>query len=117
MWEPVATKAAEGDRGFVTVDFTLRGQVPNPERKAKQQARQVLWEMWKRFAPSLDKVVSHSDKERASKIVATFYANFLLDNIDLVRQLEDSFKEPQSIPMDPILSELEQRAQRWPGLP
>ena len=117
VWKPVATKVPEGGRGFVTASARFAGQVPNPEREAKQLARQVLWGMWKRFAPSLDKVVSHSDKEQASEIVAMFFANFLLDNIDLVRQLEDSFKEPQSIPMDPILSELERRAQDWPGLP
>jgi hypothetical protein len=58
--------------------------------------------------------VSHKDKEQATHIVATFYANFLLDNIDLVRQLEDSFRDMQHVPMDPILSELEQRAQRFP---
>ena len=57
--------------------------------------------------------MSHRDKEQAAQVVATFFANFLLDNIDLVRALEAAFKEPQSIPLDPILSELEPRAQRW----
>jgi hypothetical protein len=113
VWEPVATKVAEGGRGFVTESVRFKGQVPNPEREAKQQARQVLWKMWKRFAPSLDEVVSHSDKEHASEIVATFYANFLLDNIDLVRQLEDAFRDMQHVPLDPILSELERKAQQW----
>ena len=57
-------------------------------------------------------MVSHSDKEHASEVVATFFANFLLDNIDLVRQLEDAFRDLQHVPLDPILSELERRAQR-----
>jgi 8-oxo-dGTP pyrophosphatase MutT (NUDIX family) len=107
VWEPVATKVPEGGRALITWSVPSM----NPERKAENQARQILWEMWKRFSPSLDEIVSHSDKEHAAQVVATFFANFLLDNIDLVRQLEAAFKEPQSIPLDPILSELERRAQ------
>jgi hypothetical protein len=71
-------------------------------------ARRLLW---KRFSPSLDEVVSHRAKEQAAHIVSTFFANFLLDNIDLVRQLEDAFRDMQHVPLDPILSELERRAQ------
>ena len=116
MWEPVRTKVAEGGRCFVTMRISTR--VPNPgvriphtEREAKQGARQVLWEIWKRFSPSLDQVLAASDKEGAAHIVATFFANFLLDNIDLVRQLEDAFRDLQHVPLDSILTELEHRAQ------
>jgi len=111
VWEPVATKVAEGGRTF---SYSLVGgtRERDPDAAAKYGSRQVLWEMWKRFAPSLDEVVSHSDKEHASEVVATFFANFLLDNIDLVRQLEDAFRDLQHVPLDPILSELERRAQR-----
>jgi hypothetical protein len=116
VWEPVQTKIPEGGRCFVT--FRVPGRVPNPgehvpstERDAKGQARQVLWEIWKRFSPSLDQVLSQSDKEEASQLVATLFANFLLDNIDLVRRLEEAFRDPHVIPLDPILSELERRAQ------
>jgi hypothetical protein len=112
--EPVVTRIPEGGRMIVTVSANFEGQAPNPERNAKHQARQILWGIWKRFAPSLDEVVSHSEKEQAAEVVATIFADFLLDNIDLVRQLEDSFKDLQHVPLDPILSELEQRAQR-PG--
>jgi hypothetical protein len=119
VWEPVRTKVAEGGRCFVTMripsrDPNPRERVQLPERDAKHGARQVLWEIWKRFSPSLDEVVFHSEKEQAIQIVATFFANFLLDNIDLVRQLEDAFMDMQHIPLDPILSELERRAQRFP---
>jgi hypothetical protein len=58
--------------------------------------------------------VSHSDEEQATHIVATLFANFLLDNLDLVRQLESAFRDMQNVPLDPILSELERRAQRFP---
>ena len=119
VWEQARTKVAEGGRRFVTMRIPTRA--PNPgervsltEREAKHGARQILWEIWKRFSPSLDEIVSHSDKEQASEIVATFFANFLRDNVDLVRQLEDAFKEPQRIALDPILSELERKAQRLP---
>jgi hypothetical protein len=120
VWEPVQVKVPEGGRCIVTSRIPTR--IPNPgecvpptEREAKGQARQVLWEIWKRFSPSLDEIVSHSDKEQASEMVATFFANFLLDNVDLVRQLEAAFRDLQHVPLDPILSELERRAQRFPG--
>jgi hypothetical protein len=70
VWEPVATKIAEGGRCFVTESVKFEGQVPNPEREAKRKARRVVWNMWKRFAPSLDRVPSHSDKEQASEVAA-----------------------------------------------
>jgi hypothetical protein len=119
VWEPVATKVPEGGRCFVASRIPTR--VPNPgervprtEHEAKHGARQVLWEIWKRFSPSLDQVLAARDKEEAAHIVATFFANFLLDNIDLVRQLEDAFRDLSSVPLDPILTALEQRAQRFP---
>ena len=117
VWKPVQTKIPEGGRHIITMRGHGPGEeIPNPEREAKGKARQVLWEIWKRFSPSLDKIVSHCEKEEATKIVATFYANFLLDNIDLVRQLEDAFRDVQHVPLDPILSELERRAQSFfPG--
>jgi hypothetical protein len=115
VWEPVATKIAEGGRcySFTSVDFT--GQAPNPEREAKRQARELVWHIWKRFSPSLDQVLSHRDKEHASEVVATFFADFLIDNFDLVRQVEDSFRAGHggaghgASPLDP-LDELERRA-------
>jgi hypothetical protein len=114
VWEPVATKVSAGGRTF---SYSLVGgaQERDADAAAKQGARQILWELWKRFSPSLDEVVSHSDKEQATQIVATFFANFLLDNVDLVRQLEDSFRDMDHVPLDPILSELERRAQHFPG--
>jgi hypothetical protein len=113
VWEPVANKVSEGGRTF---SYSLVGGSQEQDAAAKRASRQILWEMWKRFAPSLDEVVSHSDKEEATHIVATFFADFLLDNVDLVRQLEDAFGDMQHVPLDPILSELERKAQRFPGM-
>lgn len=114
VWEPVQTKISEGGRAF---SYALVGGLRerDPYAAAKQGARQILWELWKRFSPSLDEVVAHSDKEEAAHIVATFFANFLLDNVDLVRQLEEAFRDRQHVPLDSILSELERKAQSWSG--
>ncbi len=111
VWEPVSLKLEEGGRIFCFSSISEQDQ--DPERRAKHETRAVTWMIWKRFSPSLDQIVSHTEKEQATEIVATFYANFLLDNIDLVRQLEDAFKDVQHVPLDPILSELERRAQHW----
>jgi hypothetical protein len=119
VWESVRTKIPEGGRCFGTSRILSR--VPNPgervpptEREAKSQARQVLWDIWKRFSPSLDQLLAASDKEEAAHTVATFFANFLLDNVGLVRQLEDAFRDLGSVTLDPILSELERKAATLP---
>jgi hypothetical protein len=120
VWEPVATKVPEGGRAF---SYSLVGgaRERDPDATAKHAARQILWELWKRFSPSLDEIVSHRDKEQASELVATFFGDFLIDNFDLVRQVEDSLAGRGGAghgdsPMDP-LDELERRAQGGPGLP
>jgi hypothetical protein len=60
-------------------------------------------------------VLSHRDKEQASEVVATFFADFLMDNIDLVREVEASFMAGNGIgPFDgrlDLLPEMERRAQ------
>jgi hypothetical protein len=111
VWRPVATRIPEGERIIVTMSANFKGQAPDPERGARYYARQLLWEIWKRFSPSLDRIVSHRDKEQASEIVATLFADYLMDNIDLVQQLESSFRgEKGSWPRLDLLSELERRA-------
>ena len=62
----------------------VRGPSPKPGTRSEAQARELVWAVWKRFSPSLDRVIADSDKEQASEIVATFFADFLLDNIELV---------------------------------
>ena len=65
------------------------------------------------FRPAWTKWCLTATKSRLATSSPTFFANFLLDNVDLVRQLEDSFRDLEHVPLDPILSELERRAQRW----
>lgn len=112
VWEPAATRIPEGGRSIVTTSVNFTGQPPNPECDAQYQARQVLWEIWKRFSPSLDRIVSHSDKEQASEIVATLFADYLIDNMDLVQQLVDSHRAGKGFGSLDLLAELERRAQR-----
>jgi hypothetical protein len=60
----------------------------------------------------LDEVVSHRDKEQASEIVATFFADYLMENMDLVQQLVDSHRAGNGFGSLDLLAELERRAQR-----
>lgn len=111
LWKTLTT--TEGGR--VSSYSILAGpeEGGNADIAAKHESRQILWEIWKRFSPSVDESVSHSDKEHAAHLVATLFGNFVLDNVELVRQLEAAFKETQSTPLDSILSELELRARGW----
>jgi hypothetical protein len=116
VWKQVRTKIPEGGRCFVTFragrDANLGESLPTTGREAKAKAPQVLWYLWKRFSP-FGQILSKKDvpAQVVTEMAATSFAEFLLDNIDLVRQLEDAFMDPQHIPSDPILSELERRAQ------
>ena len=56
----------------------------------------------------LDDLLSHLDKKQ----VAGLFADFLMDNIDLVRQIESSFRAANGGGPVDLLTELEQRAQR-----
>jgi hypothetical protein len=117
VWEPILTKISEGGRRIVTWSIPSRvpstgERVPNSEREAKARARQILWHLWNRFSPFSEALSKKELPTQAvAQWVATSFAGFLLDNIDLVRQLEDSFVDPQHFPSDAILSELEQSAQ------
>jgi hypothetical protein len=111
VWEPVATKFRER-RKFTTIGSFV-GQATNLERDAQRQARELIWNIWKRFAPSLDQVLSHGDREKPSIIVETIFADFLMDNIDLVRQVEASFKAGTGGGALDLLEELEGKAQGW----
>jgi hypothetical protein len=117
LWKPVQTKIPEGGRCFFIwkssrPNANVGERLPTTEREAKAKARQVLWYLWKRFSP-FGQILSKKDvpAQVVTEMAATSFAEFLLDNIDLVRQLEDAFMDPQHIPSDPILSELERRAQ------
>ncbi len=116
VWKPVGHKISEGGRCINTGSLRYEGQDPNPEHEAKHHARELVWAVWKRFSPSLDRVIADSDKEQASEIVATFFADFLLDNMDLVSRVEAGFRDGTGGELDALM-ELERRAQGGLGQP
>ena len=110
VWEPVPTKLAERGRGFTLCSVNYAGQVPDPKREAKRQTRELVWAVWKRFSPSRDQLTADSD------IVAILFADFLIENMDLVSQVEAGLRARTGGELDALM-ELERRAQSWPGLP
>jgi hypothetical protein len=104
VWEPVETKVSGGKR-----IFGVGGEVPgqDPDTLAKRQARELVWDIWKRFS-HLDELLAH---QADSKVVAALFADFLMDNIDLVRKLESSFRAGNGGGPVDLLIELERKAQ------
>jgi hypothetical protein len=112
VWEPVATKVPEGGRGYTTVSATIKGQgPPDPEREAKRKARDLLWEIWSRFA-HLGDLMPLREKWTVSRTTELF-DNFVITNDDLLREVESGFRTGNGDPLE-ILTKVEQRAQRFP---
>jgi hypothetical protein len=110
VWEPVQTKIPEGGRAVITISVDFKGQgPPDPEREARRNTRDLLWEIWSRFAPSLDQPLSHRDREQASHLVAVMFADFVIDNMDLVSQVEAGFRAGNGGDLAALM-ELERRA-------
>jgi hypothetical protein len=111
VWERVLTAIPEGRRMYTYSSSHFPGQEPDPELDGKRLVRNLAWNIWKRFSPNLDEMLlSHCDKERASEIVATRFADFLLNNLDLVRQIESTFWIDGPAAFE-LAKELERRAQ------
>ena len=110
VWEPIATKVPEGGRGCTTVSATCKGQgSPDPEREAKLQARELLWQIWCRFA-HLGDLMPLRDKWMVSRTTELF-DNFVIANDDLLREVESGFRTGNGVPLE-ILTKVERRAQR-----
>jgi hypothetical protein len=109
VWEPVSIKVPEGGRVYVTHRPISTGQAPDPEAEAKRQARELLWEIWNRFVDLNE--LSYDGKEPSSHLVAILFADFVIDNIDLVHQLEASFMAGYGWGSLDLLIELERKAQ------
>ena len=60
----------------------------------------------------MDDVIFSGDKEFAARVAGIMFADFVIDNIDLFRQVEAGFKAGDGSGGLPVLMELEQRAQR-----
>jgi hypothetical protein len=104
VWEPVSTKVSGDKRIFGVDGEEIPGQ--DPDTLAKRQTRQLLWGIWSRFS-NWDDLLPHLDKEQ----VAALFADFLMNNMDLVRQVEASFRAGTGGGRFDLLTELERRAQ------
>lgn len=111
IWEPVATKVPEGERPYIFISANFKNQVPDdPEADTTREARDLVWNVWRRCGPSLEQVLSNRNPEHSSEVVSILFSNFLLDNSDVIRQIEDSFRAGTALALN-ILDELERRAQ------
>ena len=106
----IPTTMGEGGRAWC--GGPIQAINDTPERREERQAREVLWQIFKRFSRHLDLSIFNRGQESPVHIAALMFADFLLDNIDLVRKLEDELKNPKGGCVD-VMKELEQRAQRW----
>jgi hypothetical protein len=106
--QTIPTKIGEAGRQFGGGVIGLTNATP--ERQAAHQAREVLWMIFKRFSPILQALTSTGDPDNS--VAPILFADYLLDNIDLVRKLEDGFKNPK-VGFTDVLKQLEQRAQKW----
>jgi hypothetical protein len=111
VWEPIPTRIPEGHYTFGFTRATFKGQgPPDPEREAKRCARDVLWDVWSRY---VNLHLSQDDRETFAHIVAILFADFVIDNVDLVRELTSLFNGGRSAQPFAVLTELERRAKGW----
>jgi hypothetical protein len=104
VWEPIPIKIAEGGRAFVLLDMY---QGADPDKRARDMARHLLWMIWERCCGLAPLVVKEN-----TGATARLFAEFVIENMDLL-QVEEGFKNNQAGGGLP-LQELEQRAQRFP---
>ena len=110
VWEPIPTRVPEGHhRGYTTVSATFKGQgPPDPEGLAKNQARELMWQIWVRFA-NLGDLLPLRDSATVSRTASLFY-EFANRNLDLLREVEAGLMPGKVVPQA-ILIEVERRAQ------
>lgn len=117
-WEPIPTKLAEGSYCFTFLTVTYRGQsspgspMHRDPVQAKRFTRDVLWDVWSKYHSlgSPEQV----NKEAFGHMVAILFADFVMDNVDLARELMSTLsgRSEGAKPFD-ILTELERRAKAW----
>jgi hypothetical protein len=101
VWEPIHSKVAPG--GFLfTMTTGSEGRTPDLEREARHRARSLLWDLWRRFSGT---------EELPDGIAGLLFADFLIANLDLVREVETGFRTSHFPPPE-VLKTLEQNAQR-----
>jgi hypothetical protein len=111
-WDPIPTKIGEDDFVYSRVTVTYKGQEgrkPDLEREAKRGARDLLWDVWSRYRDLSQ--LSRESKTSFAHTVAILFADFVIDNIDLARELTSVVRGGEGAPLLSILRELERRAQ------
>jgi len=105
VWERIATKVPEGTRAFGF--SSIAGPDVDPDKKARHEARQLLWMIWERCCFLAPLVKDNAETS------ATLFADLVMENIDLLRQVEDIFKKTEGGGRLEVLMELERKAQEW----
>ena len=101
-WEPVHTKVKPGGLHFIRTTAHYEGQKPDPERDARHSARDLLWELWRRFSGT---------EKLPDDMAGLLFADFLIANLDLVREVETGFRTSHFPPIE-VVRTLEQNARR-----
>lgn len=118
VWELIPTRIPEGGWSLNFMRATCKGQTPSglqhlpDECEAKRCAREVLWDAWNKYFQL--QPPQREDRETYAHVVAILFADFVIDNLDLARQLMAVFgNSGQSVEPFAILTELERKAKTW----
>jgi hypothetical protein len=99
-WEPVRIRVEEGGRLF---SMSSR-PCADPDTEARHRTRQLLWMIWERRS-------GRADLKDHPEALAGFFADYPIENLDLVREVEASFRTGSPpFPSMELLQQLEQRA-------
>ena len=110
-WKPVLARIPEDNTGFsyrtTRLGFGNQGP-PGPERRAKLDARELLWAVWSKCRADLSRP---SGKHEADFMIkAMQYADFAIVNIDLARELVSKMHGGEGRPPLEIVLQLERNA-------
>lgn len=103
-WEEIPIRVSDGGRCFGYSHLPGAG---NPDTEARRSTRQLLWAICERCSP----LISALRKDHAD-IAAQLFADFLIDNIELIQKVEKGIKE-QHFPELSVLQEAEEKATDW----
>jgi hypothetical protein len=116
VWEPIPTRISEGELAFGISSVAYEGQgPPDPEGEAKRQARELMWQIWIRFA-NLGDLLPLRDRETVSR-TALLFDHFVTRNSDLLPEVAAGLMGVAAglmgndVNLDAILIEVERRAQ------
>ena len=103
-WQEITIRVSGGGRHFVRCTI---GNRADPNTEARRSTRQLLWSICERC----NDLMSTLGKDHP-EVATGFFADFLIDNIELVQKVENGFKT-QRFPELSILQEAEEKAAHW----